>query len=116
MIANFKKLNIWIRSRAYVKSIYNVAQEFPSEEKFGLTSQIKRAAVSVPSNIAEGSGRRTKADFSRFLDISIGSLCEIETQLYVAFDLNFIKEDQLNELVKENTEIRKMIIGFQNKL
>ena len=116
MIADFKKLEIWKRSRLLVKSVYIILKLFSETEKFGLVSQLKRAVISVPSNISEGCGRRTNKDLSRFLDIAVGSLCEIETQLYLAQDLSFISNEQTDIILNETIEIRKMIIGFQNTL
>ena len=116
MIKNFKTLDIWKRSRSLVLAVYKSTTEFPSTEKFGLSSQIQRAAVSVPSNIAEGCGRNTNKDLSRFIDISIGSICELETQLYLAYDLGYISKGSGTSLVNEISEIRKMMIGFQKTL
>ena len=116
MIKNFKNLSIWQRSRSLVKAIYLATNDFPKNEMFGLTAQIRRAGISIPSNIAEGCGRNTNKDLSRFLDISIGSICEVETQLYLAFDLEFISKEKAKILIDEIIEIRKMIIGFQRKL
>ena len=116
MIKNFKNLSIWKRSRSLVKSIYLATNDFPKNEMFGLISQIRRAAISIPSNIAEGCGRTTNKELSRFLDISIGSICEIETQLYLAFDFKFISKENAKALIDEIVEIRKMIIGFQKTL
>lgn len=113
---NFLNLAIWKRSRFLVKEIYLISRNFPGEEKFGLTSQIRRAAVSVPSNISEGCGRGTNPQLNHFLDISIGSLCEIETQVYLSYDLGFISENELDNLVKEITEIRKMTKSFKRTL
>jgi len=89
---HFNNLNIWKLSRVIVKDIYITTRSFPNEEKFGLTSQMCRCAVSVPSNIAEGCGRGTDNQLSHFIDIAIGSLCELETQVYLAFDLDYIEE------------------------
>ena len=88
----------------------------PEDEKFGLISQIKRAAVSVVSNIAEGSGRSSDKDFIRFLDIANGSAFELEAQFYLSFDLDFIKEDILNNFLEKITEVQKLIYGFREKL
>jgi len=99
-----------------VKMVYEQTGSFPAEEKFGLTSQIRRAAVSIPSNVAEGCGRGTDKQFAQFLDISIGSICELETQVYLAYDLNFINVKQQEMLIAEITAVRKMIIGFKNSL
>ena len=116
MIRNFHNLNIWKRSRALVKSIYEMTKSFPDEEKFGLTSQIRRAAISIPSNIAEGCGRQTIKELKRFLDISLGSACEVETQIYLSNDLTFITKEKANTLIDEVTQIRKMIAGYKNSL
>lgn len=113
---NFLNLEIWKRSRILVKKIYQKSKHFPNDEKFGLTSQIRRAAVSVPSNIAEGCGRDTNPQLKNFLSIAIGSLCEVETQIYLSYDLEYISETDLNELIKEITQIRKMSQSFQKKL
>lgn len=116
MIKNFKKLEIWKRSCRLVKMTYNATKGFPSEERFGLTSQMRRAAVSAPSNIAEGCGRKSNADFCRFLDISLGSLCELETQFYLSCDLEFLTKQEMNALVSETEQVRKMIAAYQNKM
>ncbi len=116
MIRNFKNLDIWKRSRHFVKTLYIVTNNFPSSEKFGLVSQLRRAAVSVPSNIAEGCGRKTEKALSNFLDNAIGSNCEVETQLFLAFDLKMIDKQTMSNLSDEITQIRKMIIGYQKTL
>lgn len=116
MIRNFKNLEIWKRSRNLVKTIYLLSDNFPDSEKFGLSSQIRRAVISIPSNIAEGSGRNSIADFKRFLDIAIGSLCEVETQLYLSYDLDFVNKEKAKVIVNEVIQIRKMIIGYKKSL
>jgi four helix bundle protein len=116
MIRNFKNLQIWQRSRVLVKDIYLITNEFPNTEKFGLTSQLNRAVVSIPSNIAEGCGRGTEKNLRHFLDISIGSACEVETQVYLSYDLGFIKEQKMNKLTDEIGQIRRMMIGYQKTL
>ena len=116
MIKNFKNLKIWHRSRAFVKTIYQLTKHFPKEEQFGLISQIKRAAVSVPSNIAEGCGKGTERDLNRFLDNAVGSTCEIETQLYLAYDLEFIDQKVMESTTDEIQQIRRMIIAYQRTL
>ena len=98
-----------------VKDIYLLSEKFPKDERYGLTSQIRRAAVSIPSNIAEGVSRSTDAQIAHFLDISIASSCEVETQLYLSFDLEYILEQDLNQLVDEISQIRRMSIRFQEK-
>ena len=99
-----------------VKDVYLNTRSFPPEEKFGLTSQIRRCAVSVPSNIAEGCGRGTNAQLHHFLDISIGSLCELETQMYLACDLNFISQNKSKKIINEITIIRKMTSSFKKNI
>ena len=113
---NFKNLQTWKRARILVKQVYVITQKFPDEEKYGLTSQMRRAAVSIPSNISEGCGRKTTKDFSHFLDMAIGSTCELETQFYLSYDLNYISEDYMTRFATEITTIRRMIIAFQSKL
>jgi len=112
---NFKNLTIWKRSRTFVKDIYTSSSQFPKEELFSLTNQLRRAAISIPSNISEGCGRSTKPQLVHFLDLAIASSCEVETQLYLSFDLNYINEKDKNHLTQEVSEIRRMIISFQNK-
>ncbi len=116
MVRNFKNLKIWNRSREFVKTLYNLTKDFPKEEQYGITSQLRRAAISIPSNIAEGCGRGTEKDLNRFLDYSIGSSCELETQLYVAFDLDFIDDKVMESMTDEVRQIRKMIIAYQRTL
>lgn len=113
---NFKELKVWQNSRILINDIYFVSRQFPDYERFGLTSQMRRCAVSVASNIAEGSGRGTNKDFAHFLNISFGSGCELETQVIVAYDLEFISIQQFDDLTKKILEIRKMLIGLQRKL
>lgn len=113
---NFENLEIWQLSRELVKEIYLATQSFPSEEKFGLTSQIRKAAVSVPSNIAEGCGRGTDIQLKYFLEIAIGSLCEVETQLYLAWDLDFLVEEHFTKLLQATILIRRKTLSFKRQL
>jgi len=112
----FKELVIWQKSRSFCSDIYSVTSTFPNDEKFGITNQLRRASVSIPSNIAEGSSRNSNKDFSRFLEIAIGSAYEIETQLLIASDLGFIKENQLEPLIIQLNEILKMVSKFKSTL
>lgn len=112
----FKELEIWKRSRLFCSKIYDLTSKFPEAEKFGLTNQLRRASISIPSNIAEGSSRKSNKDFSRFLEITLGSAYEIETQLLIAFDLKFILENELDQIAKELEEIIKMISKFKSTL
>ncbi|MDR2938035.1 MAG: four helix bundle protein [Prevotellaceae bacterium] len=113
---NFKELIVWQKARAVVKQIYLLTKNFPADERFGLTQQIRRAAVSVPSNIAEGAGRGTNVDFSHFLDIAYGSACEVETQLYVALDLEFISQQEFDVVNNMLQDVQKLICNFQKSL
>jgi len=113
---NFKKLDIWIKSMDLASEIYLLTNSFPSIERFGLISQMQRSAVSIPSNIAEGSAKSSNKDFSRFLEMSIGSLFELETQLILAAKLNYLESEVSLSTQSKINELQKMIIGFKNKL
>lgn len=112
----FKELEIWKRSRLFCYKIYTLTSKFPESEKFGLTNQLRRASVSIPSNIAEGSSRNSNKDFSRFLQITLGSAYEIETQSLIANDLNFLTDSELDETISELQEIIKMVSKFKSTL
>ena len=99
-----------------VVDVYKISQILPNEEKYGLRSQITRAVVDIPSNIAEGSSRNSLKDFKRYLEISLGSSFELETQLLIAEKLNMIKNDQLSEIIDKLHEEQKMINGLINTL
>lgn len=113
---NFKNLKVWQKGIELVVDVYKKTNAFPNEELYGLTSQIKRSAISIPSNIAEGSGRGSNKDFNRFLDISLGHSFELETQLIIAKRLNFINIDDFTNLNQQLDEEQKMIIGLQKRL
>ena len=112
----FKNLEIWKKSRLFCHTIYILTSDFPEAEKFGLTNQLRKASISVPSNIAEGSSRNSNKEFSRFLEIALGSCYELETQILIAADLNFIAHDKLYIVTKELEEIIKMISKFKSTL
>lgn len=111
-----KDLKVWKDAISHVTSIYNSTKSFPDDEKFGLTSQIRRCAVSIPSNIAEGSARNTDKFFMRFLYISLGSASELHTQLIIANNLKFLKDDQFEVLSKDTDAISKMLSGLINSI
>lgn len=113
---NFRKLQIWERSKELVLKIYEITNSFPNNEKFGLISQIRRSAVSIPSNIAEGSAKESNKEFYRFLEIAKGSSYELETQLIISYELNYVDNIISNSLIKEINELQKMIYVFQIKL
>lgn len=112
----YKDFKFWQLSRVFCKEIYLVTTSFPDEEKFGLISQLRRAAVSIASNIAEGASRKSNKDFSRFLVISLGSCYEIETQILISNDLGFISEADLNQLQESLSSIIKMMSKFNSTL
>ena len=113
---DFHKLGIWQRSHQLTIDVYKVSKSFPKDEMFGLTSQIRRAASSVPTNIAEGCGRASNKDFAHFLQIAIGSASEVEYELLLAHDLEYINDEAFNKLTSETIAIRKMIIKYQSEL
>ena len=106
---NPKSLFVWQKSRELVKEIYVITKKIPKEELFGLTSQLRRAVISIISNIAEGAGRGTNNDFAHFLDIAQGSAYEVETQIILAFDLEYINQQEFESLNNKVIEIQKMI-------
>lgn len=106
---SFEKLEVWKKSRELVKTIYTLTRSFPDEEKFGLMSQLRRAAISVSSNIAEGSTRQSKKDKARFYEIAFGSLIEIMNQLILSSDLKYITIDELNKIRIQVDEIGRML-------
>lgn len=113
---NYKNLKIWQNSRMLVKYIYEITSVLPSKEQFGLVSQMQRAAISIPANIAEGSGRGSNKDFSRFLDIAIASLFELETELILTVDLGYTNETNVQPVLEQILELQKMIFGFKEKI
>ncbi|MFH5833043.1 four helix bundle protein [Halalkalibaculum sp. DA3122] len=112
----FKNLDIWKRAVELASQIYEVTVEFPDEEKYGLVSQLRRCAVSIGSNIAEGAGRGSNSQFKHFLSIAYGSSYELETQLIIAENLNFIDESENKDLLDEVTTLQKMIYSLSQKL
>ena len=110
---DFKKIDIWKRSFKLSIEIYKATSSFPSHEKFGLGSQIRRAAISIPTNIAEGAGRISRKDFAHFLQIAMGSTSEVDCELLIARELEFIDNNVFTELYKELTEIRKMLASYR---
>ncbi len=113
---NFEKLLFWQKSIVLAKNVYIICQEISNDEKFGLISQIKRSAVSIPSNIAEGSGRNGSKEFNHFLTVALGSAFELQTQLILIRELNLLPEEKINALLSEVSEIQRMIYSFKNNL
>jgi four helix bundle protein len=113
---NYQELKIWQEGRKLVKSIYLMTANFPKEEIYGLTSQIRRAAISIPSNIAEGTGRNSDKEFQRFLDYAMGSLFELETQIILSHDLNYITLEEFEIVHLEVKSLIRMIVKFKSIL
>lgn len=111
-----KKLHCWVKSFDFVKEMYSLTTTFPTDEKFGLVSQIRRAAVSVPVNIAEGSARKSKKEFIHFLHISLGSLTELDTLILLSVELDFISKTDASKYIDELDIIGKLIYGLIKKL
>lgn len=111
---NHKDLDVWKKSMDLVESIYSLSKSFPDDEKFGLTNQIRRASVSIPSNISEGAARKSDKEFIQFLYIALGSLSELETQYLIAVRLKYITENK--EIDNTINEVKKMIVGLRNYL
>lgn len=113
---NVENLKIWQKSIDLTKSVYLLSAELPSDEKFGLTSQIKRSAISIPSNIAEGAGRNSQKEFKHFLSIANGSAYELHTQLLLTIELKLINKEKVQPVIELCIEIQKMNYAFQKKL
>ncbi len=115
-IKSYRDLIIWQKAVDLVTKVYSVTGNFPSSEIYGLTNQLRRCAVSIPSNIAEGYGRNSTADYKRFLQIAVGSLYELQTQVVIAFKLTYVSKEQYTELNDLSIEIDKMIYSIIQKL
>lgn len=111
-----KDLDVWKKSIVLVTSIYALTKAFPNDELFGLVNQMRRCAVSIPSNIAEGAGRDSSKEFARYLSISMGSIAELETQLIIAKNLNYGTDSEIENILDELIVIRKMTVGLKKSL
>ncbi len=109
---DYKSLKVWEKAHKFVLDIYKATSNFPKEELFGLVSQLRRAAVSIPTNIAEGSSRNSKKDFIRFLEIAFGSAKEVEYELLLSNDLKYLQIEIFTKLDDQIKEIKKMLIGL----
>ena len=112
----FRELIVWQKSMNYVTEVYKVSKSFPKDENYGLTSQMRRSSVSIPSNIAEGYGREGLNDYLRFLNIAISSLFELQTQIEIAFNLKYIEKQKFNKLFELSREIERMLSSFIRSL
>jgi four helix bundle protein len=113
---NFRNYEVWQNSKELVILLYQLTMNFPDTEKFGLISQIRRAAVSIPANIAEGAGRRTEKDFRSFLYVSLGSAFELETLIELSFDLGFIDKDNYNGITEKINHVQRQLNSFIQRL
>ncbi len=111
---SYVDLEVWIEARKLVSEVYLLSKSFPKSENYGITSQIRRCAVSVPSNIAEGCGRQSSKETIHFLHISRGSLFELETQMYLSFDQKYITKKELDLILKQIVCCKKLVNGFIN--
>ena len=114
---DFRKLQVWEKSHALVLKVYKNSRTFPKEERYGLTSQLRRSAISIPSNIAEGCGRKGDAELSRFLNIALGSASELEYQCFLAQDLGYWQNDlDYKQINRETVEIKRMLAALISRL
>jgi len=111
-----RKLKVWHKAMNLVSDVYRITNEFPKDEVYGLSPQMRRAAVSVPSNLAEGAGRKGSKEFKQFLNIAQGSLSELDTQIELARMLGYISQQEYEELIMKITEISKMLYGLSNSI
>lgn len=109
---DFRKLSVWHKAHQTVLAIYASTQHFPNDERYGLTSQIRRAAVSIPANIAEGCGKNTDAELARYMQISMGSASELEYHLLLAHDLQYLAVEQYDALNERVIEVKRMLASF----
>lgn len=113
---DYKKYTIWEKSHKLALEVYAITKSFPKEEMYGITSQLRRASLSVPTNIVEGAARNSQKEFAHFINISSGSAAETEYLIRFSFDLNYINEDQFIKINNEIISIRKMLNAFHQKL
>ena len=115
-MGTYKDLTVWQKSMLLARRIYEITTRFPSDEKFGLVSQMRRCAVSIPSNIAEGYGREGEREHSHFLFVSLGSSNELETQMILSHDFRYVDEENYQEIMNLNSEVNKMLSSLIYKL
>jgi four helix bundle protein len=109
---DFRNLQVWDKAHSLTLNVYKATMSFPKEELYGLTSQIRRSSASIPTNIAEGCGRNGEAELARFISISMGSASELEYQLLLAHDLNYLDQDTYTNLHEKVIEVKRMLAGF----
>jgi four helix bundle protein len=113
---SYKDLLVWQKGLVLVRAIYHLSHKFPQDERFGLVTQMRRAAVSVPSNVAEGQSRHTRGEFIQFISHAEGSLAELETQILIAVDLNFCDQAEAAPILEQVEELQKMLNSLRQKL
>jgi four helix bundle protein len=115
-IKTFRDLLVWQKAMLLVTEVYQATRSFPKEEIYGLTGQMRRCAISIPSNLAEGYARRSRADYTRFVQIATGSLYELDTQLEIAANLGYLPKARFNEIHEQTREIERMLSSLYQKL
>jgi len=115
-VRTYKDLIVWQKAMQLVTDVYLLTKSLPKDEVYGLTSQVRRCSISIPSNIAEGYGRKSTNDYSRFLQIAIGSLYELQTQLEICFNLNYLNNEGFDNINEQSREIERMLSSLTNKL
>ena len=113
---DFRQLRVWEKAHQLTLTVYRITKAFPSDERYGLTSQIRRASVSVPSNIAEGCGRSSDAELARFMEIAMGSASEVEYQILLARDLGYVAGTEYGDIYGRVCEVKRMLTSFIQKL
>lgn len=116
MINSYKDLKVWNKAMDLTTMVYDALKTFPPKEEYGLSSQMRRSSVSIPSNIAEGYGRNSTLDYCRFLQIALGSAYELETQVELARRLDYVDNDTANKLATQLTEVGRMLNSLINKI
>lgn len=112
----FRDLLIWQKAMELVTNCYAISADFPKDEQFGLTAQIRRCSISIPSNISEGFGRGTNKDYLRFLNFSLGSFFEFQTQIEIAFNLKYISLEKFDKLYEDSRELERMLSSFMRQV
>lgn len=115
-VNSYRDLLVWQKAMTLVTGVYTISQTFPATETYGLTSQVRRCAVSIPSNIAEGYGRNATGDYKRFLQMALGSLFELQTQLEIAKNLNYITIASFEPLLGQTNELERMMLSLISKI
>lgn len=115
-VRHYKELKIWQKGMALTKEVYRITESFPASEKYGLANQLRRAAVSIPSNIAEGQARSGTREFLQFLSHASGSLAELETQILLSIDLGYCSTQDVSLILREISELQKMMAAIRRKL